>query len=480
MSSFPAKDVRDSLVDAYFEEINPYFPIVDETKFRRQYSDPTDPPPLILLQSVLLAGAHVSDHPKVVEWRPMVRNALFRRAKGLFDMRHENDRMFLVQAALLFTWYLENADTGSANCYYWAGVACRIAFGLGMHRDLSDGAAMVRMPAYDRRMYRRIWWTLFQVEIWVSLEHGRPSMIHLDEIDQAPLVIDDFREENGTINARLRFGYCQRNIELCYIVLEVLRLNSPGVRRKFENLNSVVAPLDSSLAAWILKTPATEGFESLQLHLHYHTTLLHLHRNLWEGSSRRTVGSPSEEMCNRSATSIITIFNTMLSKELIGKCYFTGVMALTATAIHLSRGIQNALSQGYTLLAVGSYNQLERLFGPAKELGIYWPNADAVLKLFQNLSNRFKDSILELIDGDTGTSLTDRTSVDEERSSQSEADHILNNTHGPIWNVIGDGRDLGTSSLVWQDLFMYPVVQQPLVSGDEDWMNIPPELGIGI
>lgn len=484
LSSFPAKDVRDSLVDAYFEKINPFFPIVDECKFRRQYSDPADPPPLIQLQSVLLAGAHASTHPKVEQWRPMVCNALFRRAKGLFDMRHENDRMHLVQAALLFTWYVENADTGSANSYYWAGVACRIAFGLGMHRDLSGHvAATVRMPICDRRIYRRIWWTLLQVEIFTALEHGRPSMIHLDEIDQAPLDADDFIEEDGIRNTSLRLDFCQRNIELCLIILEVLRLNSPGFKRKQENVTSVVASLDSNLAAWMMKTSALDDFGFLQLHLHYHTTLIHLHRNLGVKSlnAERQHESPSAEMCNRSAGAIVTVLETMLAKDFVRQCSFTCVISLTATAIHISQGIGYALDRGYSLLAVSGQSQLERLLTVAKALGVYWPNADAVLKLFQNLSQRFKSRILGLVDGNTRMDSGNGFSTDSQTQPlelRSDIEIGSTDVQDPYWNVSGNERNPVMYSLEWQDLFIYPVMQQQLLNGDEDWMTMPPDLGM--
>lgn len=105
--ALPTKEVRDDLVEAFFEKIHPGFPIVDEVQFKIRYADPANPPPLLLLQAVLLAGAHVSLHPKVAESRSLVKMALFRRAKALFDMHFENDRMHLVQSALLFTWHFE-------------------------------------------------------------------------------------------------------------------------------------------------------------------------------------------------------------------------------------------------------------------------------------------------------------------------------------------------------------------------------------
>ena len=109
--ALPTKEVMDDLVESFFDKIHPGFPIVDEVQFKTRYADPQDPPPLLLLQSVLLAGAHVSQHPKVAESRSLVKMALFRRAKALFDMHFENDRMHLVQSALLFTWHFEVRST---------------------------------------------------------------------------------------------------------------------------------------------------------------------------------------------------------------------------------------------------------------------------------------------------------------------------------------------------------------------------------
>ncbi|KAK0970817.1 hypothetical protein LTR91_004558 [Friedmanniomyces endolithicus] len=154
--SFPARTVRDALVQTYFDDIHPCYPVIDEEEFRRQYRDSRNPPPLILFHAVLLAAARISDHPMVASSRPTVTATLFRRAKSIFELRHENDRVYLVQAALLIAWHVEDSDTISSNSYHWVGQATRIALGLGMHRDLT-GRSTTLMPGFDRRHYRRLW-----------------------------------------------------------------------------------------------------------------------------------------------------------------------------------------------------------------------------------------------------------------------------------------------------------------------------------
>jgi transcriptional regulatory protein AMDR len=82
-------------VEAFFTEINPGFPVVDESEFQLSYKDKESAPPLLLFQAVLLAGAHACQHPKVVESRAHVKAVLFQRAKTLWDLRLENDRVTL-------------------------------------------------------------------------------------------------------------------------------------------------------------------------------------------------------------------------------------------------------------------------------------------------------------------------------------------------------------------------------------------------
>jgi transcriptional regulatory protein AMDR len=436
LSTFPAKDIRDEMINAYFDKINPYFPIVDEADFRKRYADQSKPPALLLFQSILLAGAHVCDHPKVVQSRSVVKTVLFRRAQALFDMRHENDRLHLIQAALIFTWYLENDDTVSANSYYWAGVACRMAFGLGCHRDLSPRKPTM-MPPQDRAIYRRVWWTLFQVEIWTALEHGRPSMIHLDDIDQPGLAIEDFVED-GALNTKLDFGYCSRNIGLCYMILEILRLNRPRA------INGQTLPdlssLNSRLASWMLAVPKSNDFGSLQLQLHYHTALIHLHR-----SFVNDIAAHSNEICNGAASAILSIFETMVTGKTIAQCGFTSVISLLAAAIHFSKGIKAAFDSGSALLALSVQAQLERLLQVAAELAMYWPNAEAVYKLFQSLLRKFRTLTSEQLDG---------------TRSVSEA----------------------IDTIDWHEILLYPMSSiQDGGAGvrEEDWMNVISDMGMG-
>jgi transcriptional regulatory protein AMDR len=166
----PERAVADELVDAYFEHVNPGCPIIDEEQFMRQYRgrDPNDAPSLLVLQSILLVGAHVSrDSPD----RDAMKASFFRRAKAIFDTRLERNRDVVMQAALLLTWHSDGEEDIGANAWFWVGIAARIALGLGMHRDVGASTLI----SQDKRIWRRTWWILVQFDVTISLSYGRPQ-----------------------------------------------------------------------------------------------------------------------------------------------------------------------------------------------------------------------------------------------------------------------------------------------------------------
>ena len=55
----PPREICDELVDSFFTHIHPLIPLINRTQFMKRYNDPQNPPSLLLLQSILLAGSRV-------------------------------------------------------------------------------------------------------------------------------------------------------------------------------------------------------------------------------------------------------------------------------------------------------------------------------------------------------------------------------------------------------------------------------------
>lgn len=169
----PDKTLADMLVKAYFDNINCWWPIVDEEWFMAQYDgkDPHGPPPLALLNAIFLVGTHVlasrDSHMTTLQ------AVFFCRAKTLVECRLEQDRVMYVQVALLLTWYSDGLEEIVANAWHWIGTATRTATALGMHRDVTHS----KMQPVYKRTYTRLWWVLFQFDTIASASSGRPQVM---------------------------------------------------------------------------------------------------------------------------------------------------------------------------------------------------------------------------------------------------------------------------------------------------------------
>lgn len=396
IACFPSKDIRDDLVDSFFTKTHPYFPIVDEAKFREQYRK--NCVPVLLLHAVLLVGARTSHHQRVERSRQTVLAILFGRAKQVFDMRHENDRMHLVQAAMLFSWHLQDGDNSGANSWYWLGVACRIAFGLGMHRSgTRDPLTADRMPLGDRRIWRRIWWTLYQAESMAALEHGRPPMIRAGDFDQEPLCKEDFVETNGLLNTAVDFDYAVRKIELCEIALAITCLSAPGMGQLKNTLAQDIARLEKRLSHWALALDVSasdaDSFGAINLRLHYHTVVIHLARlSVDQGMSHKLDAHSAVHECGSgAAASILSTLEIMHSRGMMRQCDFTAVTALSSAAIQVSKDLQDAIQARKLSLAINERQMLNRIGNVAKHLSEFWPNAEGIRKVFASILDSFTE-----------------------------------------------------------------------------------------
>ena len=169
----PPRALCDELVDAFFQWIAPVVPVINRTKFMRRYRDPKNPPSLLLLQAILLAGSRVCNNPQLMDANGSTTPAamtFYKRAKALYDANYEDDRVTIVQSLILMGWYWEVFDCPSfpqqthanisqgpegkepdrfdlatfarsdiaadvtKNVFYWSRVAVIVAQGSGMHR----------------------------------------------------------------------------------------------------------------------------------------------------------------------------------------------------------------------------------------------------------------------------------------------------------------------------------------------------------
>ncbi|KAH6886238.1 fungal-specific transcription factor domain-containing protein [Thelonectria olida] len=431
VSSFPAQDVRDALVTAYFENVHPFLPIISMPEFLDSYRTPERPPPLLLFQAVLMAGAHACSHPLVANDRHAVKSILFRRASMLYHMRHETDRMHLMQAAALFTWHVGDGDTVAGGPWYWAGIALRIGLGLGAHRFSKH------LPQTETSQYRRCWWSVFVCEVFSSLETGRPCAIRAEDIDQLPLSEEDMTDTPSPNTLAFQSGrgpdFLNRMVELAYIGLDIMALNAPS-QDKMVDISSINARLGLwSLRSGISSVSDNADASTCHLGMHYNLILLHLHRNAPNGSS-------SQSICSTAAKAIVTSFEQLGTRDEVRRCHFTAVSAVTAAGIQFAGEIRAAVTGREFLVAIHALEQLARLLRSAMTLSRYWPNAEAVHNVFEEVHQEYQTLVTQHLQGEQV--MIPDTSPDWNRLFAGESVQLNGFTTDQGWLNIANWADL--------------------------------------
>ncbi|KAL6231621.1 hypothetical protein BDW75DRAFT_219728 [Aspergillus navahoensis] len=385
--TLPEPALADELVHAYFAQVNPGYPIVEEDLFMSQYRnrDPVDAPPILLLQTILLVGAHVT-RPKVE--RDVLKDIFFRRAKWLFDNRIERNRDILVQAALLLTWHSDVADDDvSANAHYWIGIAARIATGLGMHRN----PVCSRFVPRDRRMWRRLWYILVQFDVMVSLSYGRPQALNLEDSDVSPLTVSDFEGCGVRVQAEFVIHFSELCTMISYIVRERFGLRISAERRKAALLEA-----DEALANWSLRLPDRLRLRasdmdpwSAMLHLNYNNFLILLHRPHPKASAYSDDYGPHDaEICSAAAGVIASIFEELRMHDRLKLLWYSGVHTLFTAMIQ----VRVELRFSNPVLAINALRRFDSASYSLRELAQYWSHASTILRLFEE-SRRLQEDL---------------------------------------------------------------------------------------
>nr|XP_036575771.1 fungal specific transcription factor domain-containing protein [Colletotrichum truncatum]KAF6782395.1 fungal specific transcription factor domain-containing protein [Colletotrichum truncatum] len=322
----PPRSLCDELIDSYFKWVHPIVPVINRTRFMRQYRDPKNPPSLLLLQAVLLAGSRVCTNPQLMDANGSTTPAaltFYKRAKALYDANYEDDRVTIVQSLLLMGWYWEGPEDVTKNVFYWSRVATIVAQGSGMHRSVEQS----QLSRSDKRLWKRVWWTLFTRDRSVAVALGRPVHINLDDSDVEMLTEDDFIEDDGDRNSEyppdpIHVQFFMQYVKLCEIMGLVLS-QQYSVASKGRQRNAIdLTHSDMALADWLQNCPklvywevARHHFWSALLHSNYYTTLCLLHRAHMppNGGSRFPDDSPypSRNIAFQAAAMITSIIENL-------------------------------------------------------------------------------------------------------------------------------------------------------------------------
>ncbi|KAJ6444633.1 C6 transcription factor (Ctf1B) [Purpureocillium lavendulum] len=119
--------------------------------------------------------------------RKAARRIFFQKTRTLYDIDYESDRLTLVQALLLMTYWYEDPDHHK-DARHWMGVAISLAQTLGLHQNPNSTG----IPAPKQGLWKRIWWSCFIRDRLIALGMRCPTRIQDNDCDVPMLVESDF------------------------------------------------------------------------------------------------------------------------------------------------------------------------------------------------------------------------------------------------------------------------------------------------
>ncbi|KAJ5156636.1 hypothetical protein N7492_009439 [Penicillium capsulatum] len=198
------------LVSLFIKFVFPNLPILSRSQLGLSASRSI--PERHVLQDIpvhLLAAIYASAQPfaKFDEFLCVVNaysapptDRLWRMVLELILEEIHTPHLAVIQAGLLYLHQSregkQSAVTDSAFLWSFVGLLAGLATSLGLQLECTP----MGLPAWERRLRRRLWWAVYAEDKWRSLLMGRPPYIRQDEWDVTDLGDDDFRIDQMQID----------------------------------------------------------------------------------------------------------------------------------------------------------------------------------------------------------------------------------------------------------------------------------------
>ena len=389
----PETGFRNELLRCYVQYVHPFLPIIDLKDFLSTIENnrTTDTMTLLLFQAVMFAGTAYIDMRYLFAQGYMTRKAarkyFFERVKLLYDFDYEADRVIVVQAVLLMTYWYESPDDPK-DVWHWLGIAISVARTIGLNCDTSNAPLM---SLQQRRLWKRIWWSCYMRDRLIAIGMRRPMRINEGDSEVPMLEVEDFETEALIPDLSRMLGGCpavrdsSKRItlakmcigltQLCTCISQVLAVQYSTLGHKIGATqettmrlvpkrsaaeSSDVIECDGKLDEWHNNLPNelryfapdshkrtnTNDGEVINLHRAlltgiYLTTISALHRPQILPSAPNVVVAPelrelSKKKVREAADSVTELYKELLAHDMIRYLPNTGVTCLLpAIIIHL-------------------------------------------------------------------------------------------------------------------------------------------------
>ncbi|KAF8149480.1 fungal-specific transcription factor domain-containing protein [Crassisporium funariophilum] len=337
---YPDMDLMPALIDAYFDQVNHFLPLLHRPTFERSVaeglhlSDPTFGATLLL---VCAHGSRYSEDTRVLaDGSNLSRSAgwkWFEQVNVLRKSLFEKTSLYELQMHALHVLFAQSTETPQGT---WAqiGLALRLAQEVGAHmRRRTAGTP----PTADDELWKRAFWVILSLDRHVSSSAGRPCGLQDEDLDlDLPLECDDeywelaFEQPSGKPSSITFFNCYLRLMDILACAMRLIYSSKrphgmfgKGAQRSGQQ---VIAELDSAMNSWMDSVPehlrwnsnCVNGLffkQSAALHATYYHLQIFIHRPFIP--SPRNPGPalfPSLAICTNAARSCCHVLESSFSR----------------------------------------------------------------------------------------------------------------------------------------------------------------------
>ncbi|PYI13899.1 hypothetical protein BO99DRAFT_426758 [Aspergillus violaceofuscus CBS 115571] len=193
--NLPSSEACHCLLQAYFRHVHTIMPIIEADQILHFFhAGRLHEFNLLLVWSVFFVAVNFVPSSlcerEGYDSRKGMKAAMYSHAKCLYNNSGERDKVVLLQSSLMLGFWHSEVDE-HVQPWYWTGISVTLCQILGLHRNPDAARYNASITDRQRHLWRRLWWTCFFRDRWLSLTLGRPLRIDLDDCDVAmPLVGD--------------------------------------------------------------------------------------------------------------------------------------------------------------------------------------------------------------------------------------------------------------------------------------------------
>ncbi|THH18408.1 hypothetical protein EW146_g2572 [Bondarzewia mesenterica] len=424
--NMPPLDVQRHLLELYFVYVHPVFPAVHKSMFLMEFDSTYSengaqgkaPRPdrlhisNLLLLSMFAIAARYSDEsspsPAGTIWEAGLTYMV--QARELLNRVYHYSRPSTCQALLLLG-LRETALGSTEHGWLYVGMAIRMAYDLGLHRDadkwqVSGGNLFSPMELQARK---QIWWACTRADKYTSVWMGRPPVISETNYD-APLPEVDSDEPwqpHPIDTAAVDYAPVPGHIMECFRASSTLSIIAGMILEQIYSIRptthsakrAALADLEGRLDRWYAELPECLAYDTaskryvppphiLQLHMTYWNIVMLLHRAFipkwkperYEDFIYRELDRISTRESDAGALKSFDICQSAAGRITAIVVAYQQTFGLRRAAIILTQhmfaaGLMHVITLTFRPSNVQASVSLSQTLSALKEMEVIWPSA---------------------------------------------------------------------------------------------------------